>query len=67
MVPRAGAERNSWGTISVTNAMTWRSGANARNSSITDGSRNDAGRTSGSPAASAASASGSGRDPSGGA
>ena len=67
MVPCVGTPRNSSGTISVTNAMTWRSGRRARNASTTAGSRNDAGRTSGSPAASAAAASGSSRAPSGGA
>ena len=66
IVPRVGAARSSAGTMSVTNAMTCRSGANPRNSSSTAGPFNDAGRTSGSPAASAASASGSGRPPSGG-
>ena len=65
IVPCVGTERNSGETMSVTKAMTWRSGAKARSDSTTSGSRNEAGRTSGSPAAWAAAASGSGRAPSG--
>ena len=44
MVPCVGTARNASGTTRVTKAMTWRSGARARNSSWTCGSRKERAR-----------------------
>ena len=63
IVPCVGMSRKAFGTTSVTKAITCRSGARARNSSRTAGSRYDSGWHTGSPAASAASFRGSGLPP----